>query len=100
MSDSRKSIAEQQRAVEKRATRIRLPAEHASAILDAALALEVSAADAASYRMLRNSVAVCMDAACGSRGNTGVRIRDGDVQLLGLEGSRVVTNTSFDCGPP
>ena len=86
VSDSRKSIAEQQRAVEKRATRIRLPAEHASAILDAALALEVSAADAASYRMLRNSVAVCMDAACGSRGNTGVRIRDGDVQLLGLEG--------------
>ena len=43
VSDSRKSIAQQQLAVVQKATRIRLPIEHVSSILDAALALPVSA---------------------------------------------------------
>ena len=86
VADSRKSIALQQEAVAAKATRIRLPVEHVCSILDAALALEVSALSPSSVRLLRGSVAVCVDAAAGSRGNTGVRIRDGDVQLLGPNG--------------
>lgn len=86
VSDSRKSIAQQQLAVVQKATRIRLPIEHVSRILDAALALPVSADIPESVRMLRNSVAVCVDAAGGSRGNTGVHIRESDVQLLGPDG--------------
>ena len=35
---------------------------------------------------LRAATAVCIDASCGSRGNTGVHIREGDVQLVSRGG--------------
>ena len=86
VADSRRSIAAQQKAVFEAETRVRMPVEHVSAILDAALELEVSAADGWSVQLLRASIAVCVDASCGSRGNTGVHIRPGDVQLVSRGG--------------
>ena len=86
VADSRKSIAAQQQAVYEAATRIRLPAEYASRILDAALQLKVVVTDARSVGLLRAATAVCIDASCGSRGNTGVHIREGDVQLVSRGG--------------
>jgi hypothetical protein len=51
-------------------------------VLDAALALEVDPANAEQVQLLRASVAMCVDASCGSRGNTGVHLREGDVVVV------------------
>ena len=90
VGDSRRSIAKQQAAVYAAETRVRLPVEVASQVLDAALRLEIGEQVTAAVRLLRASVAVCVDASCGSRGNTGVHIRSGDVQLIGAGGGHVV----------
>ena len=79
---ARKAIAQQQAAVMEEATRVRLPAEHAEKVLIAALKLEVDPQIPATLRLLRGSVAMLVDFCAGSRGNTGVRLRAGDVQLL------------------
>ena len=44
---------------------IRLPAEYASRVLDAALQLKVVVTDARSVELLRAATAVCIDASCG-----------------------------------
>eukprot|EP01050_Picozoa_sp_SAG11_P010775 SAG11_NODE_1100_length_5869_cov_8.279896_4_plen_355_part_00 len=79
---ARKAIAQQQAAVFEETTRVRLPLEHAVKVMDAALSLKVSAGEPRSWRLLRGSVAMLVDLSCGSRGNTGVHLRSGDVQLL------------------
>ena len=56
--------------------RIRLPADVLEDGLDAAVNEEEI-----SSKLLRATMAVCLDGACGSRGDTGVGIRNGDVRL-------------------
>ena len=85
IGDSKRSIARQQLAVFEATTRVRLPIEYASQILDAGLAIDLSVG-ARAEQLLRAAIAVCVDASCGSRGNTGVHIRAGDVQLDGAQG--------------
>ena len=60
----------------------RLPAEYASRILDDVVRLKAVVTDVRSVGLLRAATAVCMDASCGSRGNTGVHAQEGDVQLV------------------
>ena len=79
---TRKAIAHQQAAVMEETTRVRLPAEHAETVLLAALNLQVDPAVPQTLRLLRGSVAMLVDFCAGSRGNTGVHLREGDVQLL------------------
>lgn len=90
VGDSKRSIARQQQAVFEASTRVRMPVEFASQILDAGLKLDVSASDLRAVQLLRCSIAVCIDSSCGSRGNTGVHIRAGDVQLDRAAGGHVV----------
>ena len=86
VADSKKSIAAQQRALYEAEAGVRLPAEYASRILDAALQLKVVGTDVRSVELLRAATAICIDASCGNRGNTGVHIREGDVQLVTRSG--------------
>ena len=79
---TRKAIAHQHAAVMEETTRVRLPAEHAETVLLAALNLQVDPAVPQTLRLLRGSVAMLVDFCAGSRGNTGVHLREGDVQLL------------------
>ena len=79
---TRKAIAEQQAAVFEETTRVRLPAEDAERVLMAALQLKMDRSDPRTWRLLRGSVAMLVDFAAGSRGNTGVHLRSGDVQVL------------------
>ena len=85
---TRNAIAEQQAAVFEETTRVRLPAEDAERVLVAALQLKMDKGDPRTWRLLRGSVALLVDFTAGSRGNTGVHLRSGDVQLLrdGLDG--------------
>ena len=92
----RKAIAAQQAAVFDETTRIRLPAEAAERVLEAALRLTVDPDRPVTLRLLRASIALLVDLCAGSRGNTGVHLRAGDVQLLdGGTGGHVVRQRSL-----
>ena len=64
-----------------RQTGLKASPEGSCRILDAALQLKVVVTGVRSVRLLRAAAAVCIDVSCGNRGNTGVHIREGDVQL-------------------
>ena len=63
-------------------TRIWLPAEAAEWVLEAALRLSVDPAQPVTLWLLWASVALLVDLCAGSRGNMGVHLQAGDVQLL------------------
>ena len=65
-------------------------------VLEAALRLTVDPDRAVTLRLLRASIALLVDLCAGSRGNTGVHLRAGDVQLLdGGTGGHVVRQRSL-----
>jgi len=83
VANLRRSLAAAQRALVERETRVRIPADEIGRVLDAALVLTVSAdpRHRANVLRLRGSVAVVVDFCAGSRGNTGVHLRAGDVSV-------------------
>lgn len=76
VSATRHSIRRDQIAVEREDIRIRVSAD----VVSDALVLGVNEPHI-STDLLRSIVAVSVDGACGSRGGTGVHIRDGDVSV-------------------
>ena len=74
-------VAEVEEFARVRQTGLKASPEGSCRILDAALQLKVVVTGVRSVRLLRAAAAVCIDVSCGNRGNTGVHIREGDVQL-------------------